>query len=55
LIIISLAGCIGSQMPPKPTKPTIDILPRDGGGMCLDRENTIRLGDYILQLESGYE
>jgi hypothetical protein len=39
----------------KPTKPTIAILPREGGGFCVDRENAIRLGDYILQLESGYD
>jgi hypothetical protein len=57
LLTISLAGCGMMQQNRmiKPTKPTIAILPREGGGFCVDRENAIRLGDYILQLESGYD
>jgi len=44
-----------SQMPPKPTKPTIEYTPTGDGGFCLDRINASKLGTYIMQLEDGYD
>ena len=44
-----------SQMPPKPAKPSLDIEQREDGGVCLDKEDTYLLFDYILQLEEGYK
>ena len=38
-----------------PTKPVLQIEVRSDGGMCLDRTNTERLGNYILQLEDYAE
>lgn len=59
LMSISLAGCITtqSQMPTKPTKPTLEMQenPDDPKGICLDRDDTYLLLDYIWKLEEGYE
>ena len=35
-----------------PTKPTLNVIERDDGGICLDREDAAKLGHYILELES---
>jgi hypothetical protein len=48
------AACATRTLPTKPPKPKITIEARPDGGICLDRENTIRLGAYILKLEQGY-
>lgn len=57
LSLIILVGCAGSQkgMPIKPTKPTLEVISRPDGGICLDRRNTEKLMRYILELEYGYE
>jgi hypothetical protein len=39
----------------KPPKPTLTIIEREDGGICLDRENAVQLGRYIIELEMGYE
>ena len=49
-----LMGCLQTNQI-KPTKPTLNILPQKEGGICLDRENSIKLGTYILELEQGYK
>ena len=58
-IIISLTACQGmmarSEMPIMPTKPPLKIEQRKNGGICLDKENTYLLYDYILRLEEGYK
>lgn len=46
---IILVGCQTQQI--KPTKPTLKITPQANGGICLDRENSAKLGTYILELE----
>ncbi len=56
LTISGLTGCLTSQtLPPKPVRPTLEIEQRSDGGICLDKENTFKLLDYIWQLEEGYE
>jgi hypothetical protein len=46
---ITLVGCQTQQI--KPTKPTLQVIPQADGGICLNRENTAKLGAYILELE----
>lgn len=41
--------------PIKPTKPNLMVNKQPNGGMCLDKENTKALGNYILELERGYQ
>lgn len=49
---ITLMAC---QTPrPKPTKPTLIIQPNNGG-ICLDKENAVKLGTYILELENSHD
>ncbi len=59
LICIFLAGCLQttSPMPIQPTKPTLEVQtnPADPQGICLDRDNTYLLLDYIWRLEEGYQ
>ena len=60
--IKSLAGCsliqsvaqTTCQMPPLPTKPTLDVIQNADGGMTLNRDDTEELGIYILELERGF-
>lgn len=48
-----LMGCLQTSQI-KPTKPTLQIFPQKDGGICLDRQNAIELGTYILELENNY-
>ena len=34
-----------------PTKPTLNVIERDDGGICLNGEDAAKLGHYILDLE----
>jgi hypothetical protein len=54
LVAILVPGCLQTN-PIKPTKPVLTIYPQQDGGMCLDRQNTKELGEYILNLEQGYK
>lgn len=49
---ITLMGCL-NPIKIKPTKPTLQIIKRDDGGLCLDREDASKLGAYILELENA--
>lgn len=46
---ISMAACQHQKTPP--TKPTLQIKPQTDGGICLNRDDAIKLGEYILELE----
>jgi hypothetical protein len=49
-LLVILTAC--QQMPQKkPTKPTIQIQKQVDGGICLDRDNAAKLGEYIIELE----
>lgn len=48
---ITLMACQTNQPRPKPTKPTL-IIQQNNGGICLDKENAVKLGTYILELEN---
>lgn len=52
LLLILVTGCHQTQI--KPTKPTLQVQSQTDGGICLDRQNTLKLGNYILELEKGY-
>jgi hypothetical protein len=47
-------GCLQAtqQKTIKPTKPKLTIIKREDGGMCLNKEDTSKLGTYIIELES---
>ena len=46
-------GC--NQKMIQPTKPILVIKPEISGGICLDKQNATELGNYILDLERGYD
>lgn len=50
LVVIS-TGCLTTPTKPTPTKPTIKHEKIDNL-ICFDRENYIKLGAYILELEN---
>lgn len=49
----SLIGCATKLTPsrPKPTIPEITVIEREDGGICFNREDTEKLGNYIIELE----
>lgn len=53
--IISMAGCQTTPRQLPPIKPQLSVSASSDGGICMDRESAIRLGEYILSLEQGYE
>lgn len=53
LLVILLTACT-QTMSKKPTRPTLTIIERVDGGIELDRENAIKMGLYIQELEAGY-
>lgn len=58
LLLISAAGCMTNPMtdrPPAPTKPTLEVKVQADGGVCLDKENTRKLGIYIQELERAIQ
>lgn len=46
-----LAGCQTTQSITLPTKPVLDVMVQTDGGMCLNADNTAKLGTYIVELE----
>ena len=57
ICVMSLAGCgtlTQSEMPSKPTRPTITIVNEQDGNVCLARDDMSALLSYIIELESGY-
>jgi hypothetical protein len=46
----TLIACTTTMPKPYPLKPTLNIQKVDGG-MCLSKEDTAKLGKYILELE----
>ena len=44
-----------STMPLKPIKPTLQPIGNSSGGVCFDKADSVKLGRYILDLESGYD
>ena len=55
-IILVAVGCATCpKMPLKPVKPSLTTEIRPDGGICLDRDNTMLLLDYLWRLEEGYE
>lgn len=54
-LAITLVACTQAQepmRPPSPAKPTLNIIQMPDGGMCMDKNNTELLGEYIMQLEA---
>ena len=49
-----LSASCAQQMPIKPPKPALKTIARADGGVCFDREDSVKLGSYIMQLENGY-
>lgn len=53
LAITSMVACQTQIV--KPTKPHLQVIPQNDGGICLNRDNAEKLGKYILDLERGYD
>lgn len=51
---LTLTGCLGKATKVQakiPTAPTIQSQPMPDGGVCFDKPNAIKLGEYIQELE----
>lgn len=55
LVICVTSTACTTTMPAKPPKPTLTIIERDDGGVCLPRESAIRYEEYVQNLEAGYD
>lgn len=55
LFVLILTACTTTTGRIKPIRPHLEIIMFQDGGICLDRENTLKLFQYILELEKGYE
>ena len=55
ILMSTLAAACTTKMPLTPTKPTLDIIRRDDGGICLDRADAAELGVYITDLEQAVQ
>lgn len=57
---VILSGCVtvkidrGPEVPTKPSKPELEVEEREGGGICLDEDNTEKFMEYIYRLEDRY-
>ena len=57
ICVMSLSACgmlTQSDMPSKPTRPTITSVTETDAGVCLARDDMSALLTYIIELESGY-
>lgn len=54
-LVIILMGCQTPLPKTPPTKPSLKVEVQSSGGMCLSKEDTNKLGIYILELERGYK
>lgn len=50
--MVTLTACQTNQIQTKPPKPKLVIQRQDNGGICLDKENAVKLGTYIQALEN---
>lgn len=48
-------GCQAVSPKIPPTKPTLKVETTTSGGICLSKEDSTKLGIYILELERGYK
>ena len=56
VLLLTLAtGCACPKMPLMPPRPTLTVTENADGGICLSRDETRRLLEYLWQLEEGYE
>ena len=54
-VTFAATGCANSPMPAKPQKPELTRTEIPGTDLvCYDRDEAIKLGQYILELEAGY-
>lgn len=55
--LITLAGCVPTcpQMPNLPTSPVLDVQKAIDGGIILSKDDAVKLGVYIIELERGYQ
>lgn len=50
-LLVILTACQTTPPTKLPTKPTLTIQKQTDGGICLDKTNAAKLGEYILELE----
>ncbi len=54
-LVLEVIACAPKLRPTTssvPIKPILDVTVTEDGGMCLDRDDTERLGIYLLQVQS---
>lgn len=54
-LVITLMACQAVSPKILPTKPTLNVETSSTGGICLSKEDSTKLGVYILELERGYK
>lgn len=56
LLVLSSACSPGSRsLGLRPVTPILDVQVQENGGICLDKEDTLRLLRYLQELERGYD
>jgi len=55
-IVIILAGCVTCPTKPMmPIKPILSPTEQEDGSLLFSRDDAVKLGVYVIELESGYE
>lgn len=55
-IVITLTGCVTScpTKPMMPIKPVLSPTELEDGSLLFSRDDAVKLGVYVIELESGY-
>lgn len=55
-LAVTLAGCqtICQPIPMMPVKPILNPIEAQDGSLLLSRDDAVKLGVYIIELEAGY-
>jgi hypothetical protein len=55
-IVITLTGCVTCPTKPiMPIKPVLSPTEMKDGSLLFSRDDAVKLGVYVIELESGYE
>ena len=50
-MLVILTACQAQPIQKKPTKPKLQIQKQIDGGICLSKDDAVKFGEYILELE----
>jgi len=55
-IVITLTGCVTCPTKPMmPIKPVLSPIEMEDGALLFSRDDAVKLGVYVIELEAGYE